>query len=117
MDLFAPGHRQRIRGHLFGDGRSRPDDGVPFDLDGSYKGRIASDEDPIFDDCGMLLLPVIIASDGPGADVDLLSQGGIPDVGEVIGLGPFADDRFLDLYKVTDPRAFPQKGPGAQMVR
>src|SRR5437763_11816583 len=67
----------------------------------------------------MLRHPVVVADDGAGAEVRTVPKPGIPDIGEMIGLGTVLDHRFLDLDEITDmhfltePRAGPQSGIGS----
>ena len=50
----------------------------------------------------MLVDAVIVTSNRPGADIDPLPDTGIADVAQVWNLGPFADDRLLNLHEVSN---------------
>ena len=52
----------------------------------------------------MLLLAVVVAGDGAGADVDLLADRRVAEIGEVVGLRPAAERRLLQLDEVADVR-------------
>ena len=50
----------------------------------------------------MLVDPVVVAGDGAATDVDPAADLGITEVGEMAGLAPLADGRFLGLDEVAD---------------
>src|SRR5690606_21920120 len=74
----------------------------------------------VLDDRAMLQGAVVVAGDGSGANVDALSDFGIADIGEVVGLRATAEPARLDLDEVADVhlvaqlRARPQPGVGAK---
>src|SRR5689334_2693076 len=84
IDLAAAGDGQRFRGNVVGHGRAGGDIGILPDADRSNQLRIRADKGAVFDDRGMLLLPVIVARDDAGSDVDLLSNGGVAQVSEML---------------------------------
>ena len=58
----------------------------------------------------VLVRAVVIAGDGAGADIDLLADGRVAEVGQVIGLAARAEDAVLDLDEVADVHARGQAG-------
>jgi len=56
---------------------------------------------------------VVVAGDGAGADVDLLADGGIAEIGEVVGLGAAPEFRLLHLDEIADVHVLvePRLGP------
>ena len=75
------------------------------DLDGRDQVDVGADEGLRADRRLVLLLAVIVAGDRAGADVDVLGDIGVADVGEVVDLRAEADLRGLDLGEVADARA------------
>src|SRR6266536_2944346 len=80
---------------------------------------VRADGDVVLDDRAVLVRPVVVAGDRAGADVDVSSDLGVADVGEVIGFGALTDAARLDLDEVPEvhvggeARARPDAGVGA----
>ena len=55
---------------------------------------------------GCFVRAVVVARDRAGADVDVLADGRVAEVGEMIRLRPAAERRLLQLDEVADVRAF-----------
>ena len=49
---------------------------------------------------------VVVAGDRAGADVDLLANRRVAEIGEVVGLRAAAERRVLELDEVADVRVF-----------
>src|SRR5713101_3188725 len=86
---------------------------------GRDKLCVGADRDVVLDDRAVLVRPVVVAGDRAGADIDVLSDLAVADVGKVIGLGALADAARLDLDEVAkvhiggQARARPDTGVGA----
>src|SRR5918996_2798790 len=78
--LLGALHRQRAVRDVPGDGRARPGDRLSTQSDRSNQHRIRTDECAVADHCPMLLVSVVVAGDGPRADVRALADLGIADV-------------------------------------
>src|ERR1700683_342035 len=65
-------HCQRVRRDILGNNRARPGLRTPTDTNRRHKHRIASDFYVVLDDCFMFALPVEVARDCPGPNVDVL---------------------------------------------
>ena len=63
----------------------------------------------------MLVDAVVVAGDGAGADVDAGADDGVAEVGEVVGLGAFAERGFLGFDEVADVGAFADVALGAEV--
>ena len=86
-----------------GDGRSGPDKRSPADTHGGNQLGVTADEDIVHDLRFVFFLPIIIAGDGPGTDIDILSHHGISQVAQVGCLCPSPYDRFFNLDEVAYP--------------
>ena len=81
---------------------------------------ITADLDPITDDGLMLAEPVVIAGDGPRADIGLASDLSIAQIGQMIGFGASTERRLLDFNEIPDMdilfevSAWPQVREGAE---
>ena len=67
--------------------------------------RVAADEDVVLDHRRVLPNPVVIAGNRAGADVHLLADRRVAQVGQVVGLRPAPEPRLLQLDEVADARA------------
>src|SRR5664280_2745334 len=114
-DLAAAPQRQCIVGNVFRDARSRPDVGALSDSNRRNQGGIASNERAVFNRRAVLVHAIVIAGDGARPDVDAFANFGVAKIGEVVGLGTFAQPRLLGLHEVADVRAFANVAPGPQM--
>ena len=56
---------------------------------------VAKLEQALADDGAVLVGAVVVAGDGAGADVDVTTDHGVPEVTEVTGLAPFAQGGIL----------------------
>ena len=69
---------------------------------GAIELRVAADERAVADHRLVLVLAVVVARDGAGADVDVVADGGIAQVREVAGLRLAPQRRLLQLDEVAD---------------
>ena len=60
----------------------------------------------------MFIDAIVIAKDRSRTYVHILTEFGIPDVGEVAGLGSFANNCVLRFYKISNLRVFFQYSTG-----
>src|SRR4029077_16192575 len=114
VDLGSPGEGQGARGNVFGDGRPGADVGPVPDRHGRHELDVATDEGLRSDPRGVLLVPVVIARDDPGADVRARADLRVAEVGEVLRLGALPDARVLGLHEVADLDVFLQDRTRAQ---
>src|ERR1022692_4203637 len=114
-DLLAAPQRQCIGRNILRDARSRPNVGALSDANRRNQGGIASNERAVFNHGAVLVHAIVIAGDGARPDVDAFANLGVAKIGEVVGLGTFAQPRLLGLHEVADVRAFADVAPGPQM--
>ena len=79
------------------------------------QGGVGTDKGAVADGGGVLLFSVVVASDGSGANVDVGAEGGISEVGEVVGLGAAPDFGVFGLHEVADVGLRADLASGAQM--
>ncbi len=84
------------------------------DLHRRNQHGIAANKHIVPDFCGMFVFAIIITGDRPGADVDILADVGIANVGEMPHLGTRPHIRILDLAKIAHMDAFGQVSALAQ---
>src|SRR5204862_3881604 len=100
------------------DRASRGDKGAVPDRHGRNQCRVRSDERVLPDDRTVLAESVVVAGDDSRADVRVLADLRVPDVGEVGGLHFLPDngvlqlDEIADLHAIRQPAAGPDVGPG-----
>src|SRR5574337_1742541 len=109
IDLLGSAKRQRIGRHILCDGRSGGNDGASAHRDRRHEARIAAYKHIVFDHGLMFGKTLIVAGDRPGANIDTLSDAGVADVAQMWDLGPFTDDRLLDLHEVSDLDSLPKR--------
>ena len=100
-DLMGACDCQGVGGNVFGDAGAGADVGSILNRDGRHQGGIAADENPFADDRTILVDAIVVAGDGAGADVGLLADFAIAEVGEVVGFGALAELGFLDRKSVV----------------
>src|SRR5215472_8317519 len=105
VGLAAARDAQGIGGHVVGDGRARGHVRAVADPYRRDQSRIAADEDLIPDRGGLFVKAIVIAGDRARADIGLAAQLGVPQIGQVQGLGALADHAFLHFHKIADARA------------
>ncbi|KAJ3079275.1 hypothetical protein HK102_003908, partial [Quaeritorhiza haematococci] len=96
-------------------GAAWPDDGAPADLDGGDQHRARADAGVVADRGGVLDLAVEVRGDGPAAEVDVLADAGVAQVGQVAGDGAGAEGGTVDLDERADFHAVGQLGAGAEV--
>ena len=82
-------------------------------LTGRDQGGVGADEGARPDHRLIFAEPVVIAGDGPGADVGPGPDLGIADVGQMVDLGALADRGFLELDEIADLGALAEPRAGA----
>src|SRR5213594_5047253 len=103
-DLGGASHRERSRGDVLRDRRARADVRTLADGDRRHQARVGPDESAVVDLRFVLGDAIIVAGDRPGADVDVLTDRGIADVGEMRYLRPPPNPRLFQLDEVADSR-------------
>src|SRR6266436_1729107 len=96
------------------DGRARANVRVVAHRHGRHQLRVAADLHARADRGAMLLEAVVVAGDGPGADVGVRADLAVAEVGEVIRLGPGTEHRLLGLDEVADVDALGESCPRAE---
>src|SRR5438128_7815327 len=113
--LLARRNGERIGRNVFTNRGAAADVRAFADRDRRDELRVAPDERAVFDRRLIFLLAVVVARDRAGADVHLLADCGVAEIGEMSGLRPGAEHRLLQLDEVTDVRAFTHVGAVAQV--
>ena len=89
-------------------------DGGPFShRHRGDEGRIGANEGAIANPGQVFVDAVVIAGDGPGANVHPAPDLGVANVAEMADLGPLANLGLLDLDKVADMDLVRQIGLGS----
>src|SRR6266699_2168813 len=83
VDLAAAGDGESFGRNVFGDGGPRRDISIFSDSDGSDQLRVGADESAVFNDGLVLLHAVVVARDNACADVDMLTDRRVTQIGEV----------------------------------
>src|SRR5207245_9156917 len=83
-------------------------------VDGGDQHTVRSDRRPIPDGGAMLVDAIVVGDDGARAYIDVGADGGIPDVGEVVGLGTLPDVARLHLDEVADVHLRGERRPRPQ---
>src|SRR5262245_64533858 len=109
-----PAEGEHAGGHVLRHRGAGSDVGVVGDRLRCDQLCVAADLDARADACEVLLEPVVVAGDGPGADVAVGPHLAITQVGEMVGLRPGADRRLLGLDEVADVHALREPGARAQ---
>ena len=102
--------------HVFGDDGAGAGGGLAADADGRDEHGVAANEGAVFDDGLVLVLAVVVAGDGTGADVHVRADFGVADVAEVAGTAAGADAGGLDLDEVADVDARLEVSAGTKMA-
>src|SRR4051794_19251780 len=75
-------------------------------LNGCYQGRVAAYESALADLCLVFLCAVVIAEDGPSADIGVGADFRIAQISQVPSLCACAEMRFFQFDKITDMGVF-----------
>src|SRR5437870_1435012 len=92
-DLLGASHGKGSWRDVLRDCGARSDVGALANGDGRHQARVGPDEGVVVDPRLVLGDSVVVAGDRPGADVDVLTDRGVSDVGKVRHLRPTADLR------------------------
>ena len=105
LDIALPRtcHRESIFGHALGNGGSRCQKGVGFDLDRRNQVYIAANESPVSNPTSMFRVAIVIHHHGSAAEIHVFAHIGISDIGEMCGSTAPAQGRILDLDEVPNP--------------
>src|SRR4029077_4482959 len=93
---------QRAGGNVMTNRRCSGDVNVIAQRDRRNQRGIASDLHSIANFGSVLLKPVVIAGNGPGADIAVPPDRHVSEIGKMVGLCPFAELRFFGLDKIPD---------------
>src|SRR5262249_32489612 len=113
-DLPPSPDGERIVRNILGDHGAGAHIGPVPDLDRRHQCRVRTDEGTGTEGRVVLLGAVVVAGNGPRADICPLAHAGIADIGQMIGGGPRFDLRLLDLDEVSDAHALAEPGARAQ---
>ena len=100
--LPGPGHCQRIRRYLIGNGAAGGDIGAFAHRDRCNEIGVAADECPVANGAAVLFEPIIIGGNGSAAEVDAAAHVGIAHIGQVRHLGAFSQHAVFQLHKRAD---------------
>src|SRR3546814_17330299 len=95
---------KRVGLHVHGDDRSRADNRAAADLDGRDQRAVGADECACAYFRAVFQEAVIVAGDGPRADVGVGPDAGVADIAQVIGLCARAESCCLHLHDIADSR-------------
>ena len=84
--LPAPAHGEGFGVNVLGNGGPSPKEGAIAHRKRRHEGAVRADENIIAEHRGVLTDAIVITGDGPGAHVHALAQGGVPKVGQMVGL-------------------------------
>src|SRR5258706_974201 len=113
-DLPRTAEGQSIRRDIFRDDASGPDICAVADLQRRHQRRMRADEDPRADIGEMLVVAVVIAGDGPGADIAGGANPRIADIGQMIGFDALLQTRVLYFDEIADMHRFFQHRAGPE---
>ena len=113
--LAAAAEGESIGRDVFGDAGAGGDVGTVADGDGSDEGGVRADEGAVADGGEVFVDAVVVAGDGARADVDAGADDGVAEVGEVVGLGAFAERDLLGFDEVADVGAVADVAFGAEV--
>src|ERR1700680_532359 len=103
-NLARSANGESIRGHIIGHARSRGNVRTFAYSQRRNQGRIASDEDVIFDDGNVLLRAIVVTSDGSRSNVHVLADFRVSQIGQVVGLRAFSKPDLFSLHEVSHMR-------------
>src|SRR5437016_12689396 len=89
--------------------------GAFADAEGRNQGGITANKGAVFDDGDVLIYAIVIAGNRARSYIYPITDLGVTQVGEMVGLGAPAQPCLLGLNKVADVRSFPDLAAGAQM--
>src|SRR3954467_1784169 len=95
--LLAGTDCEGARRHVLADGRAGSHVRVPRHRDRRDELRVAADERAVLDDGLVLAGAVVVAGDRAGADVHLLADRRVAEVGQVFRLRSLAEHGLLQL--------------------
>src|SRR5476649_2349523 len=113
-DLARARQRQLTGRRVFGQRGAGADGGAAAHRHGRDQLGDAADEAVVFDHGARFVDAVVVAGDGAGADVDARTNGGVADVGQVVGLAVRGDLAVLDFDEIADVYVLGQLGARAQ---
>src|SRR5512133_581357 len=115
VDLRNPGNSQRISRHIDRHRRTGRNQRITPHRNRRHQLHITADKDIVTNDRTVLIDTVIVAGDGPAADVDIAADLGVPQIGQVRGLRSRTHGDFFGFDKVADLDLIVQDGTRPQM--
>src|SRR5690606_14520734 len=112
--LLGAHHTQFAGSDVAADCAAGRDDGIRADRDRGNQRAVRADEGALADHRPVLEIAVVVAGDRARSDVRSRPHLCVAEVAQMVGLGPFAEHRVLDLDEVADLRALFQPGAGPQ---
>ena len=82
--------------------------------DGRHQLGIRADKDIIANNRFMLVRTIVVAGDGARADIDVITDLRIAQIGQMTCLGAFPETRFFHFHEVANVGAFQQFGAWTQ---
>jgi hypothetical protein len=120
-DLMSSAYGERSGGHIPCNAGAGTDIRAVLNRDGGDQGRVAADKHSFANAGDVLVHSVIVAGDNSSADICACSHLSIAQIGEMVGLGAFAEAGFFGFDEVShvgvlaDFAARPQVGEGAYL--
>src|SRR6185369_2035314 len=111
--LFRTLDREAVGLDVLRDYRAGANDRTVADRHGSHQSRVGADECSSPDHGAILAEPIVIAGDGPRADVRARTDLSVADVGQMVDLRAFPDRRLLQLNEIPDLGLVREPRPGA----
>src|SRR5262249_35491126 len=114
-DLSRTPQGQGIGGGVVSNNRTRPGIRPPSHAHRRKQKPIAAPESAAPRVGGGVVFAVVASGDGGGGDVGAFTDFCVAKISEMVGLGTFAQARFLGLNKISHVRAFANVAAGTQV--
>ena len=108
------GQGQLARRAVAADGRSGADRGIVTHGHRGDKLGVGADKDAVAEGGLKFIRSIVVTGDGAGTDVAIAADDRIAQVGEMIGLGAFAQHGFFGFDKITNMDIIAQYGAWPQ---
>src|SRR5690348_14106887 len=115
-NLAGAAQGQGIGRDIFGDGGGGGHVRTLSNTNRRNQNAVAAYEHAIFDNGLVLVHAVVVAGDGSGADIYFLTDFRVSKIGQMVGLGAFADAGFLKFDEISDVRIFADFATWPQMA-
>jgi hypothetical protein len=106
--------RHGVRRDVIGDNTACGDERTVAERHWRHQDRVGAHEHVAADHRAVFGKSIVIAGDGAGANVRSLADFRVAEVGEVIGLRTFAEERRLQLDEISDMGVAADDGAGPE---